>query len=172
MSLLRKRLGWGKKKKSKKPPAERTERKTPTLGVEAGETQVDEIEEKVQREVCAVMARTILELIQSSQARAPSMDELIQRQTINRLYADALYDFMASGAPPSVDPAHQVMGWARKAMENWGKDKKDVTEDMARHRAALSESILAALDAASRDPTLRKAAEQRFKATGQLTAED
>jgi hypothetical protein len=57
-------------------------------------------------------------------------------------------------------------------MENWGKDKKDVTEDMARHRAALSESILAALDAASRDPTLRKAAEQRFKGAGQLTADD
>jgi hypothetical protein len=118
------------------------------------------------------MARTILELIQSGQARRPAVDELIQRQTINRLYADVLYDFLSSGAPPSVDPAEEVLGWAREAMENWGKDKRNMTEDMVRETAALAESILAMLASASRDETLRKAAQQRFKGTGQLTAED
>ena len=118
------------------------------------------------------MARTVLELIQSSQARRPAVDELIQRQTINRLYADVLYDFLSSGAPPSVDPADEVLGWAREAMANWGKDKRNMTEDMVRETAALAESILAMLETASRDETLRKAAEQRFKGTGQLMAED
>ncbi len=175
MSLFRRRLGWDEKKKKK--PAERIERKAPTLDAKAGETpggriQGGEIKEKVQREVCAVMARTILELIQSHQAQMPSMDELIQRQTINRLYANVLYDFLASGAPPSVDPADEVLGWAREAMETWGKDKRNMTEDMVRETAALAESILAMLASASRDETLRKAAEQRFRGTGQLTAED
>jgi hypothetical protein len=100
------------------------------------------------------------------------VDELIQRQTINRLYADVLYDFLSSGAPPSVDPADEVLGWAREAMETWGKDKRNMTEDMVREAAALAESILAVLETASRDETLRKAAQQRFKGTGQLTAED
>jgi len=172
MSLFRRRLGWDKKKKSKKQPAQQIERNAPTLDAKTGETQGGEIKEKVQREVRAMMARTVPEQIQSSQAQAPSMDELIQRQTLNRLYADVLYDFMASGAPPSVDPADRVLAWAREAMETWGKDKTDVTEDMARHRSALTESILAALETASRDETLRKAAEGRLKATGQLTAED
>ena len=177
MSLFRRRLGWDKKKKKNKKPAEQIERKAPTLDAKAGETpegkiQRGEIKEKVQREVCAIMARTVPEQIQSSQARTPSMDELIQRQTINRLYADVLYDFLSSGAPPSVDPADEVLGWAREAMETWGKDKKNMTEDMVRERAALAESILAVLETASRDGTLRKAAEQRFKATGKLTAED
>jgi hypothetical protein len=120
------------------------------------------------------MARTILELIQSGQARRPAVDELIQRQTINRLYADVLYDFLSSGAPPSVDPADEVLGWAREAMANWGKDQRNMTEDkdMVRETAAMAESILAMLETASRDETLRKAAQQRFKATGRLTAED
>jgi hypothetical protein len=118
------------------------------------------------------MARTILELIQSSQARTPSVDELIQRQTINRLYADVLYDLLSSGAPPSVDPADEVLGWAREAMESWGKDQRNMTEDMVRETAALAESILAVLKSASRDETLRKAAQQRFKATGRLSAQD
>lgn len=172
MSLFRRRLGRDKKKKNKKKPAKQTERKAPTLGAMAGETQWGEIKAKVQGEVCAVMARTILELIQSSQARTPAVDELIQRQTINRLYADVLYEFLSRGAPPSVDPADQVIGWAREAMENWGKDKRYVNEDMARETAALADSILAVLESASRDETLRKAAEQRFKGTGKLTAED
>ena len=191
MSLFTRRLGWNKKKKKIKKPAEQIERKAPTLDAKAGETpegkiQRGEIKEKVQREVRAIMARTVPEqiqsslaqapsmdeLIQSSLAQAPSMDELIQRQTINRLYADVLYDFLASGAPPSVDPADRVLAWAREAMETPGNDKSDVTEDMVRERAALTESILAVLETASRDETLRKAAEQRFKATGQLTAED
>jgi hypothetical protein len=163
MSVFRRRLGWDKKKKKTKKPAEQIERKAPTLDAKAGETpggkiQRGEIKDKVQGEVCAVMARTIL--------------ELIQRQTINRLYADVLYDFLSSGAPPSVDPADEVLGWAREAMENWGKDKRNMTEDMVRETAALAESILAMLASASRDETLRKAAQQRFKGTGQLTAED
>jgi len=177
MSLFTRRLGWNKKKKKIKKPAEQIERKAPTLDAKAGETpegriQRGEIKEKVQREVRAIMARTVPEQIQSSLAQAPSMDELIQRQTINRLYADVLYDFLASGAPPSVDPADRVLAWARDAMETPGNDKSDVTEGMVRERAALTESILAVLETASRDETLRKAAEQRFKATGQLTAED
>ena len=177
MSLFRRRLGWDKKKKKFKKPAELTERKAPTLDAKAGETpggkiQGGEIKEKVQGEVCAVMARTILELIQSSQARTPAVDELIQRQTINRLYADVLYDLLSSGEPPSVDPADEVLAWAREAMENWGKDQRNMTEDMERETAALAESILAVLETASRDETLRKAAQQRFKGTGQLTAED
>jgi hypothetical protein len=179
MSLFRRRLGWDKKKKKTKQPAERIERKAPTLDAKAGATpggkiQRGEIKQKVQGEVCAVMARTILELIQSSQARTPSVDELIQRQTINRLYADVLYDFLSSGAPPSVDPADEVLGWAREAMANWGKDQRNMTEDkdMVRETAAMAESILAMLETASRDETLRKAAQQRFKATGRLTAED
>ena len=177
MSVFRRRLGWDKKKKKTKKPAEQTERKAPTLDAKAGETpggkiQGGEIKEKVQGEVCAVMARTILELIQSGQARRPAVDELIQRQTINRLYADVLYDLLSSGAPPSVDPADEVLAWAREAMENWGKDQRNMTEDMVRETAALAESILAVLETASRDETLRKAAQQRFKGTGQLTAED
>ena len=47
-----------------------------------------------------------------------------------------------------------------------------MTEDTERETAALAESILAVLETASRDETLRKAAQQRFKGTGQLTAED
>ncbi len=177
MSLLRRRLGWDKKKKKNKQPAEQIERKAPTLDAKAGKTrggiiQGGEIKEKIQGEVCAVMARTVLELIQSSQARRPAVDELIQRQTINRLYADVLYDLLSRGAPPSVDPADEVLGWAREAMANWGKDKRNMTEDMVRETAALAESILAMLASASRDETLRKAAQQRFKCTGQLTAED
>ena len=177
MSLFRRRLGWDKKKKKTKQPAERIERKAPTLDAKAGATrggniQGGEIKQKVQGEVCAVMARTILELIQSSQARTPAVDELIQRQTINRLYADVLYDLLSSGAPPSVDPADEVLAWAREAMENWGKDQRNMTEDMVRETAAMAESILAVLESASRDETLRKAAQQRFKGTGQLTAED
>ena len=132
MSLFTRRLGWDKKKKKKtnKKPAEQIERKAPTLDAKAGETpegkiQRGEIKDKVQGEVCAVMARTILELIQSSQARTPAVDELIQRQTINRLYADVLYDLLSSGAPPSVDPADEVLAWAREAMESWGKDQKN-----------------------------------------------
>lgn len=164
MSVFRRRLGWDKKKKKTKKPAEQIERKAPTLDAKAGETpggiiQGGEIKEKIQGEVCAVMARTILELIQSSQARRPAVDELIQRQTINRLYADVLYDFLSSGAPPSVDPADEVLGWAREAMENWGKDQRNVNQDMVREMAALTESILAVLATASRDATLRKTAE-------------
>ena len=177
MSLFTRRLGWDKKKKKNKKPAEQIERKAPTLDAKAGETpegkiQRGEIKEKGQREVLAIMARTVPEQIQSSQAQMPSMDELIQRQTINRLYADVLYDVLSSGTPPSVDPADEVLGWAREAMETCGQDKRNMTEDMVRERAALTESILAVLETASRDETLRKAAEQRFKATGQLTAED
>ena len=160
MSFLRERLGWGKKKKTKKAPAEKAARRAPTLGAGTGEAQGDKIKEKVQREVCAVLARSA------------AMDELIQHQTLNRLYADVLFDYMAGGAPRSVDPAHQVLGWAREAMEDWGKDKTGLGEDMKREMAALAESILAALDAASRDPTLRKAAEQRLEATRGLSAED
>ncbi len=176
MSFLRNWLGLGKKKKNKdvKTAAGQAERQTPSLGAKtagiAG-APTDEVKAKVQREVCGVLGRTILELIQSSQARTPAMDELIQHQTINRLYEDVLFDFMAGGAPRSVDPAHQVLDWAREAMENWGKEKQDLSEDMVREMAVLSKSILAAIDAASRDPTLRKAAEERLKASGGLSAE-
>ncbi len=44
-------------------------------------------------------------------------------------------------------------------MENWGKDQRNVNQDMVREMAALTESILAVLANASRDATLRKAAE-------------
>ena len=47
-----------------------------------------------------------------------------------------------------------MLGWAREAMENWGKDQKSkVNEDMAREMAALTESILTVLESASRDAT-------------------
>jgi len=160
MSFLGEWLGWGKKKKTKKTPAEKADRRAPTLGGGAGAAQGGEIKVKVQHEVCAILARSA------------AMDELIQHQTINRLYADVLYDFMAGGAPRSADPAPQVLDWAREAMETWGEEKTGLGEDVVREMAALRESILAALDAASRDPTLRKAAEERLKASGHLTAED
>jgi hypothetical protein len=47
-----------------------------------------------------------------------------------------------------------------------------MTEDMVRETAALAESIMAVLETASRDETLRKAAQQRFTATGRLSAQD
>jgi hypothetical protein len=159
MSFLGEWLGWGKKK-SKKTPAEKAERRAPTLGAGAGAAQGGEIKVKVQREVCAILARSA------------SMDELILHQTVNRLYADVLYDVMAGGAPGSADPAPQVLDWAREAMETWGEDKTGLGEEVLREMAALRESILAALDAASRDPTLRKAAEERLKASGRLSVED
>lgn len=159
MSFLGEWLGWGKKK-SKGTPAEKAERRAPTLGAGAGAAQGGEIKVKVQREVCAILARSA------------SMDELILHQTVNRLYADVLYDVMAGGAPGSADPAPQVLDWAREAMETWGEDKTGLGEEVLREMAALRESILAALDAASRDPTLRKAAEERLKASGRLSVED
>lgn len=170
MSLFRKRFGRGKKKKEE--PAERAERTAPTLGAPADEARWGAIKAKVQGEICAILARTILELIQSSQARAPSMDDVVRRQAINRLYADVLYDFLSGGEAPTFDPSAQVSGWAREAMAKWGGDQTRLDEGMASDRAALSQSILAALEAASRDATLRKAALERLRAAGTAAGAD
>lgn len=175
MSLFGRRLGRGRKKDKKQQkiePAARGERHPPTLDVGARESgrdssrqpDRDAIKAKVQSEVCAVLARTILELIQSSQARAPAMDELLRRQAINRLYADVLYDFLAGGEAPGYDPGELVLGWAREAMDEWGAGRERLAPGLAGDKAALSDAILAALEAASRDRTLREAARQRLEA--------
>ncbi|MDX1576758.1 MAG: hypothetical protein R3285_11235, partial [Kiloniellales bacterium] len=114
MSLFRRRLGWGRKKKKKdvEAPAEEAERRMPSLGARAAGfagADDDEIKAKVQREVCGVLGRTILELIQSSPAPTPARDDFNHHHTITRPYADVLFDFLARGAPRSVDPAHQVL---------------------------------------------------------------
>jgi len=163
MSLFGRRLGRDRKKKTIEPAA-RGERRPPTLGAVAPDPGRDAIKAKVQSEVCAVLARTILELIQSSQARAPSMDELLRRQAINRLYADVLYDFLAGGEAPGYDPAEPVLRWAREAMDEWGAGRERLDPGLAGDKAALSDAILSALEAASRDQTLRKAALQRLEA--------
>jgi len=173
MSLFRRRKGRSDRKDEAPRPAKPREAKEPTLAAaKAGDAETSGIKTKVQAEVCAIMARSILELIQSSQARAPSMDELVRRQAINRLYADVLYDQLAGGAAADVDPAEQVLAWAREAMEDWGRTQRGVGAEMARERETLARSILAALESAARDQTLRKAAEQRLKGTGPPTAED
>ncbi len=169
MSLFTKRFGRDGKSK-KREPARPAERATPTLGAVAGEARWGAIKAKVQGEVCAILARTILELIQSSQARTASMDELVRRQSINRLYADVLYDFLSGGAPPSFDPTEKVVEWAREAMETWGREEKRLEEGMAQDKADLADSILAALRSAARDETLRKAAELRLKAAGKAAS--
>jgi hypothetical protein len=164
MSLFKRRSGRDQKKKPKREPAKPAERSMPTLGATPGETRWGAIKDKVQHEVCAVLARTILELIRSSHARTASTDDLVRRQAINRLYADVLYDFLSSGEAPTFDPADKVLGWAREAMATWGAGEARLDERMAGDKAALSQSILAALETASRDETLRKAALERIKA--------
>jgi len=194
MSLFKRRTGQDNKKKDNKKksdkaakPTEPTEPKEPMLVAVASATEDSAINEsainesainesaikdKVQGEVRAISARTILEVIQSSQAGAPSMDELVRQQAINRLYADVLYDLLSNGAAPDVDPSARVLAWAREATDGWGRGQKNVDADLTREREALARSILAALDSATRDGTLRKAAERRYRASGQLTADD
>lgn len=174
MSLFKRRFGRDRKsnKDKRSEPAVEPARKAPTLDVAAGDMRHGEIKAKVQGEVSAILARTVLELIQSSHARIPSMDEPVRRQSINRLYADILYDFLASGEKPGFDPAELVLGWAREAMAGWGADQKRLDEGIASDKAALSESILAALEAAAHDQTLRKAAEQRVRAASRAPAAD
>ena len=186
MSLFRRRKGRDQKdnraarpvespvEPSIEPPVEPpVGPKEPTLAAaKADGAESSGIKTKVQAEVCAIMARTILELIQSSQARAPSMDELVRRQAINRLYAEVLYDLMAGGAAAEVDPAQDVLAWAREAMDDWGRTQRGVDAGMARAREDLAQSILAALEAAGRFETLRKAARHRLEGTGPLSPED
>jgi hypothetical protein len=164
MSLFRRRKGRDRPEKTRIEPPRPAERTAPTLGAAAGGPRWDAMRDKVQAEVCAVLARTVLELIQSSQAHIPAMEELVCRQAINRLYADVLYDFLAAGEDPAFDPAERVLGWAREAMDRWGVDQARQDAGMASSKAALSQSILAALEAAARDQTLRKAALERLKA--------
>ena len=178
MSLFRRRKGRDKTKKTQAArPGEASveapvEAKEPTLTAVAGGAEESEIKKKVQAEVCAIMARSILELIQSSQARAPSMDELVRRQAINRLYADVLYDLLASGAAADVDPAERVLAWAREALQDLGRAQKGVDAEMARERESLAQSTLEALQSAARDETLRTAAERRLEGAGKPTSED
>jgi hypothetical protein len=167
MSLFWRRKARNRTEKTRIEPGRPAERTPPTLGAAAGEPRWDAVRDKVQAEVCAVFARTVLELIQSSQARTPAMDELVRRQAINRLYADVLYDFLAAGEDPAFDPADRVLAWAREAMDRWGADQAHLDAAMANSKAALSQSILAALEAASRDQTLRKAALERVKAAAE-----
>lgn len=176
MSLFKRRKGrsdkTGEDARPAGPRGPEAPREPTLVAAGAGGAKTGAVKKKVQAEVCAIMARTILEVIQSSQARAPSMDELVRRQAINRLYADVLYDLMASGAAAEVDPAQEVLAWAREAMEDWSRTQRGVDAEMARERESLAQSILAALEAAAGDATLRKAAERRLKGTGPLAPED
>ena len=132
MSLFRRRRRSAKTdqteenaKTAETDPVQPVEPRTPRLGASMDEPEWGEIKDKVQAEVCAILARTILELIQSSQARTDSMDELVRQQAVNRLYADVLYDVRSMTGSQSVDPADKVLAWSREAIENWGRSLDD-----------------------------------------------
>jgi hypothetical protein len=107
------------------------------------------------------MSRTILQQIQSRDA---AREELLKQQSVNRLYADVLYDLLSSGAAPEIDPADRVQRWTRGALEDWGRSQTALSPDLAREREALVQSILQALAAAAQDKTLRTAAIRRVAA--------
>lgn len=153
------------------PPAGVPEPQAPKLVTPVSAPEVNRIKAKVQAEVCAIMSRTILQQIQSSEARVPARDELLMRQAVNRLYADVLYDLLSDGAAPEIDPAERVQRWARGALEDWGRSQTALGSDMVREREALVHSILAALAAAARDETLRTAAVQRVAPDQRLASE-
>lgn len=168
MSLFKRR-----KRSRSKPtsPTRQSEPQAPKLVAPVGAPEVNRIKAKVQAEVCAIMSRTILEQIRSSETRARAMDELLTRQAVNRLYADVLYDLLLSGAAPEIDPSERVQRWARGALEDWGRSQTALSPDMVQQREALVQSILEALAAAARDETLRTAAARRVEADQRLTSE-
>lgn len=168
MSLFKRRKRSGPKPAS---PPRQSEPQAPKLVTPVSAPEVNRIKAKVQAEVCAIMSRTILQQIQSGEARAPARDELLRRQAVNRLYADVLYDLLSGGAAPEIDPAERVQRWARGALEDWGRSQTALSPDMVREREALVQSILAALAAAARDETLRTAAMRRVEADQRLASE-
>jgi hypothetical protein len=136
-----------------------------------GAPELNRIKAKVQTEVCAIMARTILQQIQNSEARTPARDDLLTRQAVSRLYANVLYDLLSGGAAPEIDPADRVQRWARGALEDWARSQTALSPDMVKEREALVQSILEALAKATRDETLRTAAMQRVAADNRLASE-
>jgi len=132
---------------------------------------VDRLKAKVQAEVCAILSRTILEQIRSSETHPLASSELLVHQAVNRLYADVLYDLLSDGARPEIDPAERVQRWARGALEDWGRSQTALSPDMVREREALVRSVLEALAAAAHDDTLRTAAVRRVAADQRLASE-
>ena len=138
-----------------------SEPQTPKLITPVDEPELKRLKAKVQAEVCAIMSRTILQQIQGGEA---AREDLVKQQSVNRLYADVLYDLLSSGATPEIDPAERVLRWARGALEDWGRSKTALSPDLVREREALVQSILQALATAARDKTLRTAAIRRVAA--------
>jgi hypothetical protein len=138
-----------------------SEPQSPKLVTPVDTPELTRIRAKVQAEVCAIMSRTILQQIQSRDA---AREELLKQQSVNRLYADVLYDLLSSGAAPEIDPADRVQRWTRGALEDWGRSQTALSPDLAREREALVQSILQALAAAAQDKTLRTAAIRRVAA--------
>ena len=160
-----------KRSGSKPGPSRQSEPQAPKLVTPVDAPEVNRIKAKVQAELCAIMSRTILQQIQSSEARAPERDELLVRQAVNRLYADVLYDLLSDGAVPEIDPSERVRLWARGALEDWSRSQTALSPDMVQQREALVQSILEALSTAARDETLRTAALRRVEAGQRLTSE-
>lgn len=152
-------------------PVSAPEPQAPKLVGSVGAPEPNRIKARVQAEVCAIMARTILALIRSSEAQGAANDELLTCQTVNRLYAEVLYDLLSDGAAPEIDPAERVQRWAREALEDWGRSQTALSPDLVREREVLVQSILDAMAAAARDDTLRTAAERRVAADQRLASE-
>jgi hypothetical protein len=168
MSLFKRR------KRSNPVPANASrlsEPQAPKLVTPVSAPELNRIRAKVQTEVCAIMSRTILQQIQSSDARTPTKDEVLTRQAVSRLYADVLYDLLSGGAAPEIDPAERVQVWAREALEDWARSQTALSPEMVHEREALVESILKALAEAARDKVLRSAAMQRLAANNRLASE-
>lgn len=150
-------------------------RREPELEV----TDWQSVKDQVQAEVRSLVSKSIVESVFYAPPRASYEDrEAVLQATANRLYADALFEISSRGVTPPFEPSEEIMLWVREALEesvtDWRHQGNGAEnggyEPPVEAKRSTTDAICAALERASKNGILQKAAKQRIQATAEMVA--
>lgn len=132
-----------------------------------------EVRAHTQAEVRALASKCLVESIYGDRPGLAYEDrEALLQAAANRLYADALYRILKAQGNPPVEPRERILLWVDEALDDsptgWRLAAKGAQNGEAAPRreanGSIIDAIVAAVERASWNGVLMKAAEQRLAA--------
>ena len=178
MSMLRKLFGAFSSQASQEQPDRREPGLAGASKTRNGKEPVlatdwQPIRDRTQAEVRGLVSKCIVEQIYETQPGVAYEDrEVLLQSAANRLYADALYKVLSAAETPPFSPSEEIMRWARDGLDESQTGSQPGSSSSGdsgydppiEAKQSTTDAIYAALERASKNEVLVKAARQRIQA--------